>query len=217
MNDEEAVDRTQSDDEELCLPALEKETYQPVFYNRDGTLSGFREDYYLAAHGIVQRITEAKTYGDTEGIAALFLFRHYLELALKDIVFGLRRLATRRKNAPPTESDQQASGHSLGALWGEIKKHYPHKMGARHWNDLDSAFVDQCICEFDRIDPFGERFRYPREKRAPARDRLKPLTVDWDRLPHTIEHAHDVLETMDTYLVETYAENEEWEGEMSSW
>jgi hypothetical protein len=217
VNEEGVVERREGDDEEIRLPAYEKRAYQPVFGNPNGTLSGFREDYYLAARAIGERITEGKMLGETEGIAALFLFRHYLELALKTIIFGLRRLETRRKNVPRTESVQQASGHNLGALWAEIKKHHPLKMGQKDWNALDTAFLDQCIYEFARIDPSSERFRYPLERKGPSRDRLTPLAVAWDRIPRIIEHAHDVLETMDTRLVETYAQNEEWEAEMNSW
>ena len=217
MNDEGVVERRGGDEEEIRLPAYEKRAYQPVFGNPNGTLSGFREDYYLAARATTQRIAEGKTLGETEGIAALFLFRHYLELALKSIIFGLRRLETRRKNMPRAERVQQASGHNLGALWAEIKKDYPLNMGQKDWNGLDTAFLDECICEFDRIDPSSERFRYPLEKKRPSRDRLKPLAVAWERLPDTIEHAWDVLEMMDTYLMETYAQNEEWEAEMNSW
>jgi predicted RNase H-like HicB family nuclease len=211
------VQEPEVDDHVVPLPAFEKLTYLPVFANPDGTLTGFSEDYYLAALAIAERITEGRTLGDTEGIAALFLFRHYLELALKNIVFDLRRLETRRRNVPTTKLLQPPSGHRLGDLWNEIKAQYPRKMGQRLWNALDALFAEQCVLEFDRIDPSGERFRYSLEKNAPQRDPLKLLGVSWDRFPHTIRYVHDVLRMMDTWLVETHAQNQDWEAEMNSW
>ncbi len=217
MNDEAVMSRAECEKEEIRLPAYEKLVYKPIFYNPNGALTGFVDDYYSAAWAIVRRIAEGKAFGDTEGIAALFLFRHYLELALKDIVFGLRHLQTRRKNVSRSESVQPAFGHKLGDLWGEIKKCYPRKMGQKQWNALDAEFLDQCVCEFEKIDPSGQRFRYSIEKKSPARDRLNPLAVSWETLPYIMEHARDVIVMMDTYLVETYAENEEWEVEMNAW
>ncbi len=216
MKGEEAVGGREGDDEEMRDPAYEKRAYQCIFRNPDGTLSGYRADDYLGAREIAQRIREGQTVGE-EGVAALFLFRHYLELTLKEIVFDLRRIESRRKNVPRTQCPQQAFGHKLSPLWIEVKNLYPLKMGLKNWDAFDTDFVDRCICEFDRIDPSSERFRYPIEKNGPPRDRLERLAVAWSWLPHTIGHVHDVLETMDMYLVETFAQNEEWEAEMNSW
>ena len=50
-----------------------------------------------------------------------------------------------------------------------------------------------------------------------VRDRLNPLAVSWPALFKNMQHTHCVLEAMHKYLVETYFQNDEWEGEQNSW
>jgi hypothetical protein len=192
--------------------------YRSVFYNPNGELPvAFSDDYYGAARAITERILAGQTFGDYEGTAALFLFRHYVELALKGVAFNLRWLADKNKNIPRNETVIWPERHRLDVLWDEIKREFPKKMGTKLWGDFDTDFLDKCVAEFHSIDPHGERFRYRRKKRGPERDRLKALVPSWPDLLAMMEHAYNVLKGVETYLIETYGQNEEWQGEMNSW
>jgi len=58
--------------------ATEKWEYRTVFYNLDGELDASpRPDFYAAAKASVGRLASGKTVAEEEGMAALFLFRHY--------------------------------------------------------------------------------------------------------------------------------------------
>ncbi len=111
-----------SDEDKVWFPKCEKALYTPLFLNPDGRMvSWLIVDYYAAARSIVERILQrekldGEILDDMEGRAALFLFRHYLELALKDIVFNLRRLKTKQENLPEEEQGDWPSGHNLSAL-----------------------------------------------------------------------------------------------------
>jgi len=41
--------------------------------------------------------------------------------------------------------------------------------------------------------------------------------IDFDSLLFNLQRTHDVLNTLDTYLIETHGENEEWQEEQNSW
>lgn len=221
MDDNLGISKEEED--EILLELAEKSgfrkiPYRPIFYNPDGKIApGLSDDYYEAARAITKRVLTGQTLGDTEGIAALFLFRHYLELTLKGVAYNLRWLISETENVPRTENVKWPEGHRLDILWQEIKGEFPKKMGRKLWHDFDTEFLEKCVSEFHSIDPFGERFRYRREKRSPRRDRLKTLIPSWPDLLMMMAHAHNVLGAMETYLMETYGQNEEWQDEMRSW
>jgi hypothetical protein len=222
-------------------------------------------------------------FGGQVSVAALYLFRHYLELALKSIVYCLRRLDETGQNLPEFEDRRPVeTRHPLAQFWNEIKNDCPSKVGGTVWGAWDIAIVDECVAAFDSVDPYGERFRYSNEKRYGAilrigsdfvevrcpkghkfqecreeeqsklaestfrcqrcyddaelrakeqgrrcdgrkqwefkvRDRLNPLGISWTAFLKVMEQTHNVLEAIDSYLIETYFENEEWQEEMNSW
>ena len=75
------------------------------------------ESYYRAAEDIIDNVVEDKCLKDVEGVAAIFLFRHFLELALKRIVLAGRWLVAPELNATRKQVKEVESIHSLGALW----------------------------------------------------------------------------------------------------
>jgi hypothetical protein len=46
----------------------------------------FRESFYRASEIIIKNLAAGRGFPDIEGPAAVFLFRHYLELALRALV-----------------------------------------------------------------------------------------------------------------------------------
>jgi hypothetical protein len=268
--------------EEIRFPACERVAFEQIFYNPNGKLrGGILDCFYLVGRDTVERIISGQTPEDMEGVAALYLFRHYLELALKSIVYCLRRLETGQRNRPEEDRRNVEPLHPLTQFWNEIKNDCLSKVGRAVWRAWDIALVDKCVSEFDSVDPEGERFRYSNEKRYgvilrwgdhfievrchkghkfeyewdwksesadvfftcmrcrdeaeqraskegrifeeeqagkfKVRDRLNPLGVSWTVLLKVMEQTHNVLEAIDSYLVETYSENEEWQEEMNSW
>jgi hypothetical protein len=43
------------------------------------------------------------------------------------------------------------------------------------------------------------------------------LGIGFASLLSNLHHANDLLDTLDTYLIETYGENEDWQEEQNSW
>jgi hypothetical protein len=198
------------------LPQYEKRTYKQIFYNPNGYLFGnARNDFFEAAKSFAESLTETETFSPGGARAALFLARHYLELALKSIVLGLRSLERRTKNAP-SHTVIEPSGHPLLSLWNEITNHFPKKMGGRQWRLLDVEFVDQFVRDFDSVDPSSERFRYGREKGI-TRDSSQTMMADWAALKDALVHVYEVLDWMHSLLIEQHGDNADWEAEMNSW
>ncbi len=197
-------------------PACEKWNYEQIIYAPEGHIDASpRLDFYDAAKASVQRVIDGT--GEIEGTAALYLFRHYLELTLKDLIVGARYLKSKSENMPPDLVLPPSQGHDLEALWNEVKKQVPKKLGAGVWPQWDHKFVEQSIAEFHTLDPSSERLRYNREKNHIERDPLNPVRVNWSALLYAMQHVRDVLEAMDSYLVETHGLNAEWEDEQNSW
>lgn len=80
----------------------------------------------------------------------VFNYRHYLELALKELVMTVRR-AERDQRPMPTH-------HRLTPLWDEVRAYaLEHGSG----EDRESLMaVDSVVREFDRVDPGSMTFRY---------------------------------------------------------
>lgn len=58
-----------------------------------------------------------------EGVPALFLLRHYLELRLKLIVFHARWLNDQHTTARDEDIQAVKNQHSLKTLWVDAKQH----------------------------------------------------------------------------------------------
>jgi hypothetical protein len=79
-----------------------------------------------------------------------FLWRHHIELALKDIIAAGRELSGEPEGFP--------KGHRLGHLW-ETAKPYIQRCGSP--NSPELAHVEATVTEFEGIGPGGDGFRYP--------------------------------------------------------
>lgn len=84
----------------------------------------------------------------------LYLFRHYLELRLKDIIVYGRIILG--------QTYQQPWGHELDKLWQDCKPICEGVLGKAYSESLDE--VERCVQEMTWLDPNSEHFRYPRDK-----------------------------------------------------
>jgi len=200
-----------------------KRPYRAVFGTPDGDWNveaNWEDAYYGAALAIVSGVVEGRYPRGVEGVTGLYLFRHYVELALKYIILHARWLKDPKTNAKPDEIQEVKKIHSLARLWAWAKDEAKPKIEETHWREWDIEFVDACITEWEAIDPHpGERFRYHGRSfggAVPARHQER-LWIDF-RLPQeTMPHVREDLGMIDLYLYETHGMNEEWEAEMASW
>jgi hypothetical protein len=153
-------------------------------------------------------------------VAGLYLFRHYVELALKYIILHARWLKDPHTNAKAEDIQEVQKTHSLARLWTLVKTEAQPKIEVADWQEWDVDFVEACITEWDAIDPHpGERFRYHGKsfgERA-ASVTHERLRIDFGLLRAQMSHVREVLGMIDLYLYETHGMNADWEEEMASW
>jgi len=174
--------------------AYEKWAYRPVFFKTDNTRTwlGVREGYYEASLFLIKGIAKGEFNEDMEGVVAVFVFRHYLELSLKRIIVEGRWLKTVDENARKEDVRELNRTHALGGLWEKVLSDAMPKIPGD-----ETDFVQKCVLEFDRVDRNGETFRY-------AEEGAENYVVSFLQLSQSMVHVHQVLEAIITYLVETY-------------
>ena len=114
--------------------------------NWDTYATGYKE----AADAIMERIIANPAWIDTYLYPVMFLYRHYLELRMKEII---KKCGCKVK---PGHSLESLLPEMLEALLPEIKE---RRCGAEDQATLQS-FMER-IAEFHRMDQTSETFRYP--------------------------------------------------------
>jgi hypothetical protein len=145
------------------------------------------DSFYWASKSLVEGVVQGRLREDIEGCAALFLFRHYLELILKEIIIAGRYLAT---DGGLTQEDvkQITTGHNLGDLWQKVLEDAKPKMPKdAPWENYNCAFAEACVKEFDAADAKGFAFRYKGQGGESAH-------VDFQRLLVAMDHVYEVLD-----------------------
>lgn len=193
-----------SDDE---YTAFEKWSYKPIIYEdpHDRAWIDFGQSFYQASLILVNGRRSEGFYEDLEGVAAIFLFRHYLELALKRIIVRGRCLVRTNKNAAWEDVKEVANIHDLLALWQKVLKDARPKLEPEHWDNFDTAFVEACVKEFGARDAKGFSFRYPRQG-----GEKYLYDFEWFRL--AMVHVYQVLEGITTYLIEAHGQNADFDA-----
>jgi hypothetical protein len=193
----------------LGYTALDEWDYKPIIYKLDHTQPwiDMGDSFYYGSLALVKGVVNGTLNEDIEGVAGVYLFRHYLELALKWIVLRARFVAAMDENAAKEEVQRVAKIHDLSALWRSVIEEAKPRIGS--WEDYDSVFVEKCIVEFDAVDNQGFAFRYPGHGGEACR-------FDYRWLLEAMEHIQQVLHGLGIYLAETYAELTEYEGYLES-
>jgi hypothetical protein len=158
---------------------------------------------------LVKAVAAQQLRGGVEGLAVIFLFRHYLELALKGIIVSGRWITADGSNADPETVESVKNIHDLKTLWQWVLKDAKPKMESGHWDNYDTEFVENCIAEFGEADKKGFAFRYSGQG-------SEFYVFDFDWLSLCMEHIRQVLGGIDTYLVERHSQNWEWENYLQS-
>jgi|HubBroStandDraft_4_1064222.scaffolds.fasta_scaffold497637_1 hypothetical protein len=191
--------------------AFERWDYKPIIYKLDHDQSwiDMAQSFYRGGHGLIGGVVEGDLREDVEGVAGVFLFRHYLELVLKRIVLRGRWLKKEDKNAARESVKEVANIHELGVLWRWVLEDARPKVSDDTWKNYDVGFVERCIAEFDAVDKKGFAFRYPGQGGEYCR-------FDYEYLYVAMEHVEQILGNMLTYLIESYAENAEYDAILES-
>jgi hypothetical protein len=170
----------------------------PIIYKTDHAQSwrNLAYSFFRASLLLVQKVAERELYDENEGLATVFLFRHYLELALKELILKGRFLVAEDRNALRNEVQEVRRIHELKKLWEWVVQDAKPKINAESWNGYDTTYVERCLAEFDEVDSKGFAFRYPRQGGEYCQ-------FDFDQLVPSMQHIEGVLGGMISYLDET--------------
>jgi hypothetical protein len=107
--------------------------------------------YKTAGDVVAQRLIELHRVSEAACLPALFLYRHYVELALKGMLLDAGELLNVEEQAP--------TSHPLTPLWRNLRRRIAkiERQNAEDW--LDRA--EQLIQELDSLDERSFTFRYP--------------------------------------------------------
>jgi hypothetical protein len=201
----ESNDQTEVETFADTYTAFVKWQYEPVFSTLAHPKSwvDHAEGFYRGSQALIQGVAEGHVSEDVEGVAGLFMFRHYLELSLKNIALAGRWLREEGGNVQPEDVTPIKRIHGLSDLWILVVRDAKPKMLEKDWENYDIDFVERCIAEFDSVDPKGFAFRY-------AGHGSEDVRAHFERLLLVMEHVQQVLDGIRVYLVETYQLNEEY-------
>ncbi len=185
--------------------------YKPIIYKSEHKQSwrSMSESFYRASEFLVKAVVERDANEDIEGVAAVFLFRHYLELVLKGIILHGRWIKPTGENASREEVQKVKNIHELTVLWQWVLEDAQPKIAPEDWKSYDTEFVEQCIADFDAVHQKGFAFRY-------SGLGGEFCLFDFPTLLRQMEHIRQVLGGIETYLVETYAQNQEYDEYLES-
>jgi hypothetical protein len=124
-----------------------------------GDFGAFAKGYTLAANRLAASLLEAPRFPDYEAYPVVFLYRHALELSLKQIIYGGVELAAFRRIDDINE--QLKNNHNLVDLSRTSGKVlsllFPNDEILGRLNTTVAA-----ICEdWSQIDPRSDAYRYP--------------------------------------------------------
>lgn len=123
MTDDER-ERERAEFIEKYAPWYKKMKYHPMLqipaepWNVDAS---WRDAYFHASKEIIQGVVDGRLMPAIQGVAGVFMFRHYMELAMKYTVFHARWLASADKNAAWGDVKDLHRNHSLMAWWNDLK------------------------------------------------------------------------------------------------
>ena len=157
--------------------------------------------YQMAAERLVEAIRDEREPPDVLIYPIVYLYRHYLELRIKEIC----RLAMRLDH----QDGNPMWGHDLEALWSTTLQ-LVQELPALEDEDLsDLDFATHVIKAFANLDPRSTTFRYPDQIQGEnPLDGLERINVA--RLSSMVKEASASLEGLAAWLAQLL----EWEYDM---
>ena len=118
--------------------------------SRPHELDGYATGYRRAACVLFDTAIKTNMSPDYTVFPLVFLWRHHLELSLKDIIATGRQIAGEKWGFP--------AGHDLWKLWKEAR---PYAEDCGTDGSPEIVNVEATIQELQKIDPSSDGFRYP--------------------------------------------------------
>lgn len=150
--------------------------------------------FRVAAEMVIQTYVNAprRPYHDDLVFPVVYLYRHYLELKMKDLI---------RRGVKAGLLDEDAVQKSLGfhgleQLWVHVKE-----LLERRWPNAEDdapAHVESVISEFHQTDPDGQTIRYERD-RAGKRNKYEHLPDSM-----SLSTLYETMERVSTFLDAAY-------------
>jgi hypothetical protein len=142
--------------------------------NAPGDWNALAWGYKEAADILAEHVLATFGGGDLIIYPIVHLYRHHLELTLKDII--------RRGNELLAIKVERRGSHSLADLWKDCRTVLERAGMPVDIPELPEAVpFETCIKEFERFDPRGESFRYPETKSGTP---VLPANLDSIDLPN---------------------------------
>jgi HEPN domain-containing protein len=156
------------------------------------------EGYYESAISAIERLLEQDSFGvkNSEIYPALFSFRQYLELSLKDSIHHFKYA----DDSLLTGKGEYDGTHNLSDLWDELSKSHPDDLD----DDDDFIATKNLIEELENIDNNSMGFRYYYSKRNKKTGEKKALIKDskiinLQNLYDNMRKLHNCLESISAY------------------
>jgi hypothetical protein len=150
---------------------------------RTRDMYGYVEGYRRAALALFEYAEASRASPDYMLFPIAFAWRHYIEIALKDIIAAGRELAGEGWGFP--------NGHNLIGLWNAARPHIA-ELGDASAPELE--IVQDNLREFDRIDRAGDGFRYPlNSSQSGPSLQAPPATV-------SLRHLHEAMDAVATFF-----------------
>jgi hypothetical protein len=154
-----------------------------------GSFSAFAIAYKDAADALVERVLEKDFGADLQFYPIAFLYRHYLELRLKQLLISGGRVVF--------NESKFEHGHDLKKLWLPVRQMLESVWPDTYISEMDT--LGKCIDELCSFDAESMSFRYPQTKSGqptlPGLDRvdLENLKNVMDRVGSFLDCAGDAL------------------------
>ena len=103
-----------------CFGFYNKRPYTQVLHvpGPDWRVEAIWDDaYYHAAKHLIEGVIDGTCRPAIEGVAALYLVRHYIEIALKFLIFHSRWLEDLHTNADNDRIQEVKNSHCLWSIW----------------------------------------------------------------------------------------------------
>lgn len=127
------------------------------FGNSMEKMDSYAEAYRLAARRLFEKSSNAELR-DEFACPVVFLYRHSLELSLKEILINGHKILQLEAKPFQTEKEILERGHNLSSLWKALKELHEQI----DWTDATELDAHgETIKEFDKLDSKSFSFRYP--------------------------------------------------------
>ena len=165
--------------------------------NARGDWNALAWGYKRAVDILAEHVLATFNGGDLIIYPIVLLYRHHLELSLKDFI--------RRGNNLLDVPVEQKDVHSLDKLWTDCQTILERMGISVNIPELPEAVpFETCIKEFERFDPRGESFRYPETKNGTPILPSNLNSIDLSNLQIVVDRMSFFLEiTRDTIIERT--------------